>query len=215
MTDSIASTQTGEFVEKPTLETMNIGERVGDFINKRYVWWCWNKLIRRKFLAENDIKFSNMTAFEDLIFAFMCVVSAKNYVRVPFTNYHYRIRKNSLSHKSTDVVERSLNLFEGVKTLNDFMNNIKFFKDNSNYKYAMLDFIIQDRLDTLSKNFFIDGKLDPAEVFDYFAREIFSTNPKNNVALTSYLFTSMNIYKLLVNQQTEEIIRLKKLLQDK
>ena len=212
--DTLASTQTGEFVENPTLETFDIGERVSDFINKRYLWWGCNKLFRREFLLKNDIKFSNMTAFEDLIFSFMCVVCAKNYVRVPFTNYHYRIRKNSLSHKGLDGVEKSLNLIEAVKNLDGFMSNRKFFIENPKYRYAMLDFFINDKLDSLAQALFVTSNLDPAEVFDYFAREIFSINPQNNISLTSYLFTSMNIYKLLVNQQAAEIARLKKLLAD-
>ena len=215
MTDSISSTQTGEFVEKPTLETMDIGQRINDFTNKRYLWWGCNKLFSRKFLTENNIKFSNMTAFEDLIFTFQCVICAKKYVRVPFVNYHYRIRENSLSHQGIDGIGHSLNMFEGVRILDDFMNGKKFFQKNLKYRYAVLDFVVQDILDMVSENFFVLSNLDPAEVFDYFAKGIFSKDPDKNVALTSYLFTTMNIYKLFVKQQAAEIVRLKKILQNK
>ena len=155
-----------------------------------------------------------MTAFEDCIFAFRCVVSAKNYVRVPFISYHYRIRENSQSHQGINGIGQSLNLFEGVRVLDDFMSNRKFFQKNLKYRYAVLDFLFQEILDITAENFFITSNLEPAEIFNYFAKEIFSKNT-NNVALTSYLFTTLNVYKLLVNRQAAEIVQLKKILKDK
>ena len=212
--DKIFSTQTGEFVDKPTLETFDIAARVTDFIKGRYLWWGCNKLFRREFLLENEIKFPPITTFEDLIFTFPCVVNAKNYVRVPFVNYHYRIRKGSLSHGAPSTVSTSLNLLEAFYTLDSFMAGKKFFVENPKYRYAMLDFFAQIFLNAISENLFIIKNLTPAEVYEFYCREIFSLNPQKNIPLTTYLFTLTNIYKLAIKRQAGEIAQLKKTLSE-
>lgn len=182
------SFQTGEFVTKPTLETFDIGKRVTDFIQKRYLWWACNKLFRRKFLTDNKIKFAAIRSFEDFVFLFMCVVAAKNYVRVPFVSYYYRIRKDSLSHESRDAVEMSKTMIEVVNSLDNFMNGRKFFRENYQYRYALLDFFIQERLEVIAKNLFVTSKLEPDAVFEFFRDKIFSANQNGNISLTAYLF---------------------------
>ena len=203
-----ASTQTGDFVEVPTLETSDTGERVNAFIQKRFLWWGCNKLFRRKFLEENEIKFPQMTSFEDLVFCFQCVVAAKNYVRVPFNNYYYRIRKNSLSHKGVDGVQITNNLKEAIKVLDGFMSDKKFFKDNPQHRYAVLDFFAQERIETIANNIFIHNNFNTGEFYDFLCREMFLYKPEENVALTSYLFTTAGIYKLFIKQQANQIAEL-------
>lgn len=184
------SFQTGEFVTAPTLETIDVGKRVADFISKRYLWWACNKLFRRQFLRDNKIKFSAIKTFEDFLFAFKCLVAAKNYVRVPFVSYFYRVRKNSLSHMSRDAVELSTTMIKVVGELDNFMNGRKFFRENYQARYALLDFFIRERLEVIAKNFFVASNLDPAEVFDFFREKIFSANQNDNAALTAYLFVA-------------------------
>ncbi len=203
----VVSNQAGNFVTAPTLETPDIGKRVNDFIGKKYLWWACNKLFRRKFLSDNKIKFAATKSFEDMIFAFMCVATAKIYVRVPFVSYYYRIRKNSLSHESRDALEMSKTMLEVVSALNNFMDGQKFFRENFQYRYALLDFFIQERLEVIAKNFFVASDLEPAEVFEFFRKNIFSAN--DNAALTAYLFVAAGLFKLYTNQQAEEIKSLK------
>ena len=190
------SNQTGNFVTEPTLETFDIGERVTAFTQKKFMWWACNKLIRRKFIVDNKIKFSALRSFEDFVFAFKCLTVAKNYVRVPFVSYYYRLRKNSLSHENIDGVEISVIAIEVVKALDNFMGSQKFFRNNPQYRYAILDFFIQERLEVIAKNLFVASELSPAEVFDFFREKIFSLKPEENIALTSYLFVAANILKL-------------------
>lgn len=190
------STQTGNFVTEPTLETFDIGERVTAFTQKKFIWWACNKLIRRKLIVDNKITFPTLRSFEDFVFAFKCLIVAKNYIRVPFISYFYRIRKNSLSHEKNDGVIISVNSIEVVKALDNFMDSQKFFHDNPQYRYAVLDFFIQERLEVIANNFFIANDLSPSEVFDFFRKKIFSLKPEENVALTSYLFVAANIFKL-------------------
>ena len=186
----ISSTQTGEFVTAPTLETFDIGKRVNDFVAKKFLWQVWGKLYRRKFLVDNKIRFAAISTFEDFIFVFMCVVAAKNYVRVPFVNCYYRVRENSLSHAARDAVEMSQTMIAVVNALDNFMNGKKFFRENSQCRYALLDFFIQERLEVIAKNFFVTSGLQPAEIFDFFREKIFSAKSNENAALTAYLFVN-------------------------
>ncbi|MBR6888218.1 MAG: glycosyltransferase [Selenomonadaceae bacterium] len=192
------SFQTGEFVTEPTLETFDFGQRVTDFTRKRYVWWACNKLIRRKFLAENKITFPAIKTFEDFIFTLECLVAAKNYVRVPFVGYCYRVRGDSLSHKIADGSVFMEILIKVVKSLNDFMNGKKFFADNPQYKYMLIDFFIQKRLEIFSKSF-LRGNYPIGEIYRFLYEEIFSRNPQDNVALTAYLFIAASLSKLNKN----------------
>ena len=194
----IESTQEN-FVEVPTLETDDIRKRVIDFTNKKYLWWACNKLFRRDFLTKNNIKFAAMTTYEDLIFTFQCVISAKNYLRVPYNFYHYRIRNDSLSRKSTDGIEIAKNLIEAVKVLDKFMVARKFFIDNPNCRYAVLDFFIPNQLEKVAQNLMVFNNFSVAEVYAFFAKEIFSLKPNENVALTSYLFVTAGLYKIFLN----------------
>ena len=194
----IESTQ--EFsVEENFLETADIGRRVVDFTEKKYLWWACNKLFRRDFLTKNNIKFPAMTTYEDLIFTFQCVICAKNYLRIPDNVYHYRIRNDSLSRKGADGIEIAKNLIEAVKVFDKFMAAQKFFVDNPKYKYEVLDFFVPNQLEKIAKNLMVFNNFSAAEVYDFFAREIFSVKPNENVALTSYLFTTAGLFKLMID----------------
>ena len=205
------SFQTGEFVIEPTLETFDIGERVTGFTQKRFLWQAWGKLFRRKLLIENKILFPEVKNFEDFVFAFECLIVAKNYVRVPFMSYCYRVREDSFSHKAFDGVRFIQDIIGVVRSTNDFMSGRKFFVDNPQYKYMLTDFFLQDRLNLFSQKF-IGDDYNIGVVYDL-CKEIFSKIPQDNVALTAYLFIAMNIFKLYTTQQAAEIDKLKKKLE--
>ena len=209
----IESTQLGEFVTEPTLETLDIGKRVEDFIQRKYLWWGCNKLFRREFLAENKIVFPNMTSFEDYVFAFQCIVAAKNYVRVPFVSYYYRVRNASLSHKVKDVTEVLRNMATAVETMDNFMLNRKFFVDNPFYRYSIIDFFVQWRIDATSKNVFTDS-ISIGDIYQILYDWVFAEKTTKNAALSTYLFMSTNIYKLYTKKLSNQIKELKNKLEN-
>lgn len=189
------SFQEGGFVTEPTLETFDIGSRMTRFIQRRFVWWACSKLFRRQFLLDNRISFAATQSYEDFLFVLKCLVAARNYVRVPFVSYGYRLRDDSLSHKNYDVVDFASNTLEVFRLLDDFMSREKFFRDNPQYKYPLLDFFMSGQLDMTSEGFFVKNHLEPADVFNYFRERIFAANPQDNVALTAYLFVATNVLK--------------------
>ena len=210
--DEFESIQSGELVKIPTLETLDVGKRIEDFINKRYLWWGCNKLFRRDLILKNKIKFSSMTLFEDLFFTFKSVICAKNYVRVPFVSYHYRIREGSLSRNSPLSGQHIRNFIDALDSIDAFMNKQEVFIRNAQYKYSVLDFLVQLYLDATSKNLFIDSNLELTEIYNFLYREVFSVNSSKGATFNSFSFMLMNIYRILVNQQAMEINQLKKII---
>ena len=209
---NLASTQKGRPVEEPTLETFDIGKRIDDFIKRRYLWWGCNKLIRREFLLKNDIKFPQITTFEDFIFSFQCIVCAKNYVRVPFVSYYYRIREGSMSHRPNQFLQVLYNQVEGIYFLDKFTAGKKIFSENPNYKYEILDFFVQFFLKSISEIVFLEGNAQPIQFYELLKNQVFAQIPEKVFPTAAYMFVTANIYKLMIDQQSEEISQLKKLL---
>lgn len=206
---SVTSIQQGGFVEETTLETEDIGKRVSDFVKKKYLWWGCNKLFSRKLIIDNKITFPAMTTFEDYVFIFQCLVAAKNYVRVPFVSYYYRTRDGSLSHKGRNAVEVVRNMAEAIYTMDKFMRERKYFIENPQSRYEMIDFFVQWRLDVVSKYTFVGTTLTLPELFALLQKESFSRHSEDNSALTAYLFVTTGLYKLFYKQQENQIAQLK------
>lgn len=139
---------------------------------------------------------------------FKCLVAAKNYVRVPFVSYYYRIRNDSLSHEAFTGVRRMNDIIGVIKNTDDFMSGKKFFVDNPQYKYMLVDFFMQEQLDIFSRDFILKGEYTIGEIYNFLCNDIFSRRPQDTVALTSYMFVTANIFKSFLNQQEAEIDRL-------
>ena len=116
--------QTKPPVDKITVVTENIAERVTGFCKREFIWWACNKLFRRKFIIDNNIIFPDMKVYEDMIFLFKCLCLAKIYVRIPDLIYIYRIRTGSMSQKIYSVegaVKKDVHqLITGVKHFDEF-----------------------------------------------------------------------------------------------
>ena len=88
------SYQQGDFVDKPTLITENLSERVKACAQIKFLWNIWSKLIRRDLLIENKISITNEMANDMLLSCFLAY-SAKRYVRVPYAVNFYRVLESS------------------------------------------------------------------------------------------------------------------------
>lgn len=203
--------QSPPYVDAPTLETDDLGDRVERFTQKKFLWWACNKLFRRDFLTKNKIIFPNMTSFEDLILTFCCVIRAKNYVRIPNAFYIYRTRPDSLSHGGRHPFEIATNLIEAIKVMDRFMGETDFFRQNPKYRYMAIDYFVQSRVNIISHNLYTRSQ--PYEVDEYLRRRVFNVDPIENIPLITYLFSNANVCRLRLEAQQTEIERLKKQLE--
>ncbi len=194
----LMSYQTGGFVTAPTLEIFDIGARVKGFTQKRFMWEIGGKFVRLKFLRANKITFPALKVWEDFVFAFECLVAAKNYVRVPFYFYYYRKREGSVSSPTTDPMRFMENIIDVVKSANDFMSGRKFFEDNPQYKFMVTDFFMQNSLNVFSK-FFVDNGHDVGGLYNFLSKGVFSHRTQDIAALTAYLFEAATLSKINTN----------------
>ena len=200
----------GGFVDKITIESENLEDRIKLYCQKRFFWHVWNKLFRRDFLIENDIKFPPILTGEDTMFCFFCLCFAKNYVRIPNTFNIWRIRENSVSHKF-DSMKNYLHKFikfflECTKILSDFMDEIKFFKQNTNFKYMVIDFFIRDHWFYFDK---IYDEYTPEQIYTSLCEEFSSFNNDNKI-LASFMFNYASIYRLKLIRSQQKILMMQK-----
>ena len=202
------SYQRGEFVNKPTLISTDLFERVKDCYNYRFLWNIWSKLIKRDFLIENDIKITNEMA-NDMLLTCCLVYSAEKYVRIPDTINFYRVVDSSLTHKVRAPLKQLQKycsaLRVGFEYLDKFLSGRKFFNQNPDMKYLALETYVREISAYLSKiylNF-------PPHEFDEILREEFSKN--SNAALTAFIFGAMNVYQLKLSETFRRVNELEKI----
>ena len=195
------------YVDKPTPETDDLGDRIERFTQKKFLWNVWSKLIRRDFWNKNKIAFPNMTSFEDLIVTFCLMIRAKKYVRIPNAFYIYRTRHDSLSHGGRHPFEVAVNLIEAIKVMDRFMGEMDFFRQNPKYRYMAIDYFTQSRINIISHGLYT--RQQPYEVDDYLRHRVFNVNPNENIPLMTYLFSNANVCRLQLEAQQIEIERLR------
>ncbi len=151
------------FVDKPTLESNNLAERMRRYLRGEFFWLPWGKLFRRDFLSANRIEFPQMRFSEDMVFCFKCLCLAERYVRVPFVNNVHRIREDSAARDYDlqtwlAVITRALSLME------EFMSRQEFFRRNAAVRHAVRGFVIDKSFSWIR----ILAKSPPREVYKFF-----------------------------------------------
>lgn len=187
----LAANEAGDFVEDITFENNDLAERISRYHKKFFFWPPWGKFFKRDLLIKNNITFPAMRMSEDMIFCFKCLCLAKNYVRIPQITYIYRERQGSFMRSHTDA-ETEMNkwlgvMVEGTNLLDEFMSRIKFFDENLDYRYLVIDFFVKQHFGFL-KNLL--SNLKPHEI-EYLIYRYLNKNSAKTQALTAYLFAEM------------------------
>ena len=139
--------QKGKLVERPTLESTILEVRVNS-IMERDIWGApWCKLVRRNFLIENEITFPNVFPCEDYFWTLNLFFTAERFLRVPTAAYFWRQTKKS-SIRGKDTQEDKFNLWLnpailGLKWLDTMLGKTELFRNNIQYRHAILDFVIK------------------------------------------------------------------------
>lgn len=134
------------FVDKILLDPDDPGERIKIFCMNGTDVPGWQKLVRRDLLIENEITFQeDVEASQDITWTIELVYHAKRYLRLPQPLYIYRQRSDSVSRRERLGVEsiryRGRLLVGGVKHLCKFFSAEKFFQDNPQYAWMLLDWL--------------------------------------------------------------------------
>ena len=135
------------FVDKPTFESDDIGERVKKFCSNGMGWTAISKFVRRDLLIENEITFPVLRTSQDIVWVMELIVCAKKILTIPNPYYIHRPNPTSLTAQKRSA-ENAIHFFmdanaEGLKILDDFLSDKKFFKDNPEYRWMLLEFFEQ------------------------------------------------------------------------
>ena len=202
----------GDFVTSPTLLTDNLSERAEDYMQQKFLWPAWTKLIKRKFIVENKIRFEQ-SIVSDFIFTSCLIFSAKKWVRVPNTINYWRLREESLSNRKKNLGKYfstySRALTAGFNYLDNFFADIEFFQQNPGAKYAVSRTYVEHILHLyFSKIYSLISHEDVYEnlaALDELLRKDFADG--KNVALMTFIFNMLNVYRT-------ELLRAKKHIGD-
>ena len=163
---NIQSDQVGTLVDKPTFETDIFTERLTKIQQYFFAVMPWLKLIKRNLLIENEIIFPNIIRDDD-IWTWHLVFCAKRFLRVPNAVYICRKVETSITRLKRTPLEEINFWFNpvilGVKTLNEIMSNIAFFKKNPQYRYVMLNSFIRNSFLILMH---LNLEIDPSDVYE-------------------------------------------------
>ena len=167
---------------------------------------------------ENDITFPTTFIREDLIFSFKSLCLANNFVHIPNVVNIYRVREESVSHTDNNNIdlEPFLNkwtkvIIEGVKFFDEFMNSIDFLAKHPELRYGVIDHYVQENISWYMTRLFV--RIPPYEL-DARLRELFSVNPEDNVTLTSYIFSALNMYRIYLIQSNQKIAQLQQKIKE-
>lgn len=178
--------------DKPTLDTLDLNERIEKFLQTDYGWAPWTKFLRRDFLIADKIDFPQVKISEDVLWTFKLVCLARNWLRVPNRLYVCRSMKDSWSRvKRAPAAQIAfwLNpLTKGLDYLEDFMDAQEFFAQNPNRRFDVTNFFVKMQiagmLDAL-KN------LNRYELYEIIHNEF----DGKHATLIANLFVFMNYYR--------------------
>ncbi len=125
----------------------DIATRFEDWINRKINWSVCGKMLRRKFLLDNNIFFPEMKYAEDMIFCFACLFKAKNYVILPGGGYVIRITASSLTrgkNSSVRIITGMESQIKAVSNMRKIFEDIPFFLQNQEKAVSAIERVIDD-----------------------------------------------------------------------
>ena len=195
-------------IDKPTLVTNNLEERINQYFKDEFGRPAWKRLIKRDLLMENDITFPNLKSSADMVFTLKLIFFSKRFLRIPQPLYIHRKNMNSIV-QSKRTPKNQLKFWtdvniSGLKAIDEFLSTQKFILDNPNYRWVILDFF-----NSIHFNFIISSisALTQPETFEILKR-LFTEKFGENGNLIEYLCNSSNFLRLRLMAASQYIAQL-------
>ena len=119
------------------LNEQNLILRLQGFLDGVFSPSAFNKLIRREFLIDNDIKFSPDTSEPQWIFCLKCLCLAEKYIRIPQLLY-VRLQKKNFEFEF-DICRT----VASAEELEKFMARMNFFNNDVKLCKAILSHVLK------------------------------------------------------------------------
>ena len=217
----IRAYQSGDVVDKPTVDTQDIRQRVQAILDNRYHSTPWLKLVRRKLLIEHEISFPVLRISDDNIWTQGLVIYAKKILRVPNIIYTWRFNKDSISRvykTPEEFINYYINpIFFGLKYLDKLISGHAFFKENPSYRYALLKYFVDKRFSwTLKSGMELTEDKIYQSLKDEFGEKLGEYDVLVSALCTSIFEQKKNLFaESLKLKQIKQIQENKKLLAEK
>ena len=190
--------------DKPTFEANDLAERVKKYLAGGYAGEPYTNFYRRDFLIKKQITFPNVYVVQDQIFAFHAMCLAEKILLVPNINYIVRPRAGSLMREQLNAeseIHKSMRIYiDGFNALKKIMDDIKFFGEHPDYRYAVLNWYVSTKLNRL-QNFY--AQVHPAAINPLVEKEFSS----DDAAFAAYLFNTVNIQRLQIMRLQQELAK--------
>ena len=153
-------------IDKPTFETNDMAERVRGILNSKYFVQQWQKFTLRNLLIEHELFFPNTCPADDDIWTYGLIIHAEKFLRVPNLTYCYRLSEDSIMRKEK-TPQKTITFWTnpvllGLKTLDKFISRHEFFRQNPQYRYAVLEKFINDKFGAFFSESF---KIPPFDIY--------------------------------------------------
>lgn len=192
---------------KPTLKVGDIAERVKKFSLNDYSRETVLTFYRRDFLITNQNFFPAIGMFEDELFTFKGMCLARKLLFVPNIWYIVRPLADSVTRKQFNrsaEIHKKLRVFiDGFHTFVNIMNSIKFFSENPDYRYDVLNWFVQDKPYLLRD---IYKENNPADLYPLIEKEFSS----EEASFAAYLFNTMKIQQFQIEKLQAELRKFQK-----
>ena len=204
----LAANENGDLVENVTFETKDLAQRIRYWVKRGYNWEPYTMFCRRDFLVRNQIQFPKMRSYGDMLFSFAVLCQTEKFLRVPNLTYIYKKRQGSVSYENRDDIPARFRKYakvmnDGFNAYEKIMDEIKFFAEHPDYRYAVLDFYMNDVLYSTQPYY---AKKPPFE-FNEFIKEAFHPD---DAALAAHLFNTVNIWRSQLMRLQQEKLNGKK-----
>ena len=211
----ITSYQRGNFTDKPILETENLPQRAQKVTREEFLVTPWSKLVRRNLLVDNEIFFPPVKIADDDIWLFALLFTAKKFLRVPNVVYIWRQTNQSLLHREKSPQE-TINfwlspLVVGLKTLDEMLGKIEFFRQNPQYRCALLEQLVHSKLERL---FEASLELSPTEIYEAIKFEFVEHLGAQDV-LVAWILTDLIVQQKIFVADRKRIAELERKLEEK
>ena len=193
------------FVTVPVMLTEDLAKRALEFSQKWLSWSVWLQLVRRDFVIRNEFRFVDFWR-EDMLFTICEICCAQRYIVVPNVLYLYRRRAGSTVHSNPNVGQliktEIKSLKGGIAYLEEFFSQSEVFSQRPDLKYTLFDMFAQEVLTRLNVLY---AQIPPHEI-DLILRQEFGDDRD---ALTPFMFSAMNSYRLQLLQSYAQIAALR------
>lgn len=169
------SFQAADLEEKPTLTINDPRKNLAALLlEKPSLYWVpWTKFVRRDFLIEHEITFSEILSGGDFIWTIELFAYAERFLRNPNAVYYWRDDSSlSITRLQREPEKQIAFWFAAIvamiNSVNALSNKIEILKEKPEYVYEALRHILKEQF----KRSNIDTKnFPPEKVFEFLRRE--------------------------------------------